>query len=374
VARPRVAIVHERFTELGGSERVVEQFLAIWPEATVHTSVADRSVLPPSLRDATILTSPLQAIYRGGPGYAYLLPFLPWAFRHLDVGDVDLVVTSHHAFANWVRIPSGSRMISYTHTPARWMWDRDFRALEGGLSTRALLGAFAAGARRSDRRAAQRPDVVLANSHHVAARVSRWWGRSAEVLHPPVDVERFRPDPDLRREDFFLLAGRLVPYKRPEVAVAAARKAGVRLVVAGEGRVRKLLDTLAGPGVEMLGAVNDDTLLELYRRCTALVFPGVEDFGLVPVEAQACGTPVVALRAGGSRETVVDGVTGILYEPGGDEVRSLAAVLSGFDGSMFDADVIREHAEKFSPAAFRTGMEQAAGRVLGSSTDPAPGT
>jgi glycosyltransferase involved in cell wall biosynthesis len=354
---PRIAIVHERFTELGGSERVAEQMHCLWPEATVHTTIVDRSVLPPALRDADLRPSPLQALYRGGRGYSHLLPLFPAAVARIDVGDVDVVIASHHAFANRVRVPPGCRFVSYTHTPARWLWDPQLRRLEGGAVTESLLGAFAALQRRADRTAAQRPDVIAVNSAYVGQRVRSWWGRTAEVLHPPVDTERFRPDPSVPREDFFLLAGRLVPYKRPEVAVAAARRAGVRMIVAGEGRSRAAVEEAGGPNIEVLGEVDDDLLLDLYRRCAALVMPGVEDFGIVPLEAQACGTPVIALGAGGATESVIDGVTGVLYNPGiPDDVSSLVEVMRTFDPDRFDSRAIRRHAEAFSVSAFRSGL------------------
>jgi glycosyltransferase involved in cell wall biosynthesis len=367
---PRVAIVHERFTEIGGSERVVEQFHMLWPDAAIHTTVVDRAALPPGLVNADLRTSPLQALYRGGRRYAHLLPMLPWAMTRIDVGDVDLVVSSHHAFANWVRVPPGCCFISYTHTPARWLWDRRLRSLEGGVSTRVLLGAFTAALRRSDRAAAQRPDALVVNSAYTAGRVRDWWDRPAEVVHPPVDVERFCVDPSVSREGFFLLAGRLVPYKRPQVAVAAARRAGVPLVVAGQGRSLERVEQVAGPGIEILGEVDAETLVRLYRSCAALVFPGEEDFGIVPLEAQACGAPVIALRAGGACESVIEGVTGVLYEPGDDEVDSLARVLSDFEPGRFSGTAARAHAERFSPLVFRECMHRIAQRVL-TTRDPA---
>jgi glycosyltransferase involved in cell wall biosynthesis len=356
---PRVAIVHERFTELGGSERVVEQLHSLWPHATVHTTILDRTVLPPGLVDANMRASPLQKLYRGGRDYGHLLPFFPAAVARIDVGDVDLVIASHHAFANRVRLPRGCRFVSYTHTPARWLWDPSLRALEGGIVARTVLDAFARTQRGPDRAAARRPDMIVVNSAHVAERVRSWWGRAAEVVHPPVDTERFSPDASIRRDDFFLLAGRLVPYKRPEVAALAARRAGVRLVIAGEGRSRSAVEQASGEGVEILGEVDDDMLVDLYRRCAALVMPGVEDFGLVPLEAQACGTPVIALRAGGAIESVVDGVTGVLYTPrAADEVEVLAQALATFDPARFDTAVIRSHAERFSVERFRVAISE----------------
>ncbi|MDQ1403721.1 MAG: hypothetical protein QOG03_2037, partial [Actinomycetota bacterium] len=316
MTQQRVAIVHERFTEVGGSERVVEQFHHLWPDAAIHAAVVDREALPPSLRHADIRPSKLQALYRGGRSYAHLLPLLPLALARLDLGDVDLVVTSHHAFANRVRPRSGAPVLSYTHTPARWLWEPAMRANEiGGRAGTLALDVFAASQRSADRRAASRLTGLAVNSHHVARRVTDWWHQQATVIPPPVDTERFRPDAAVEREPFFLAAGRLVPYKQTEVAVAAAHQAGVRLVVAGGGRNLPAVQAAAAgdPRIEILGDVDDPTLLDLYRRCQALVFPGEEDFGIVPVEAQAAGVPVIAYGAGGVRDTVIEGETGIFH-------------------------------------------------------------
>ena len=350
----RVAIVHERFTEVGGSERVVEQLHEIWPTATVHAAIADPRAVPAGIAATTIRTSFLQRAYRGGRSYAALLPALPLAMRYLDVGAPDVVLVSHHAFANRVRPPAGVPSVAYVHTPARWMWEPRMLADEaGGALGRLALGTFAATQRRADRAAAQRWTAVAANSHHVAARVRSWWGIDAEVIHPPIDTSFFTPDPGVEREDFFLLAGRLVPYKQPQVAAAAARAAGVRLVVAGEGRSRPAVEAQAarsGGRIELLGAVDADTFRDLLRRCRALVFPGEEDFGMVPVEAQACGTPVLARRIGGVLDSVVEGKTGALYDGEADD---LAIAMETFDPDCYDPSAIRRHAEHFGVARFR---------------------
>jgi glycosyltransferase involved in cell wall biosynthesis len=353
----RVAIVHERFTVRAGSERVVEQLHRLFPEAPIFVPFCDRATLLPGLADADIRTGALQRLFRGRDRHAHLLPLLPTWFSRLDLDEYEIVVTSHHAFANRVR-PRRARVVSYTHTPARWMWDGAMRAHEvGGRAGRAALAAFAATQRRPDRRAARRLAAAVANSGEVARRMRAWWGVEATVVFPPVDTDRFVPDPTVRRDDFFLYAGRLVPYKRPEVAVAAARAAGVRLVVAGEGRVADRVAAAAGPGIEMLGAVDDATLLDLLRRCRALVQPGVEDFGILAVEAQACGTPVITPDAGGARDTVVDDETGIRYETTtGDEVAPLERALRHFDGREYDPARIRAHAERFAASRFRAEM------------------
>jgi glycosyltransferase involved in cell wall biosynthesis len=285
-----------------------------------------------------------------------------------DLSGFDLVVTDHHAFANRVRVPESVPVISNTLTPARWMWDASMRGTEG-LGSRGL-GAFAATQRRADRTAAQRLRGVVAISRHVADRVHRWWGRDAWVVSPPVDAHYYSPDPAVARDDFFLLAGRVVPYKRPDIAVEAAKRANVRLIVAGEGRARASIEQLAGPRTEFVGRVDDAALRDLYRRCRALIFPGEEDFGIIPVEATACGTPVIAPAIGGVLDTVIPGVTGTLYEPAGDQVATLASVLEHFDEREFDRAALRAHAEKFAPACFRARFEQAVDEILRGATPP----
>jgi len=359
----RVAVVHERFTELGGAERCVEELHRLWPAAVVHAAVVDRSILPAGLRTAEIRPTRLQRLYRGGPSYAHLLPLLAGSMRRIDVGDVDVVIASHHAFSNRIRPRKGIPVVSYTYTPARWLWEPAMRAVESErASARVALAAFAATQRAADRNAAHRASGVIACSRHAAARVARYWGLKATVVHPPVDVRFFTRDDTVPRESFFLVAGRLVPYKRVDEAITAARIAGVRLVVAGDGRDRARLEATAGPNTEFLGAVNDETLRSLYRRCRALVFPGDEDFGLVPVEAQACGAPVIAQGVGGALDSVVDGVTGVLYDP--TAAQSLTLALRHFAPERFDAERARTNAERFSSERFQTEFLSATARAL----------
>ena len=368
----RTVVVHERFTELGGSERVVEQLVQAFPGAGVFVPVHDPAARPEGIPAESVRTSGLQRVYRGGPRYAELLPLLPGAMARADLSDADLVITSHHAFAQRVRPPADVPMVSYVHTPARWIWESTTRAGEpgGALGARGLQ-AFAASQRRADRRSAARPKQLVANSSAVADRIERWWGRPSVVIPPPVRTHVFTPDPSVEREDFFLLAGRLVPYKRPELAVSAARRAGVRLVVVGEGRAQAACEAHAGPGVEFLGRLGDAAMLDLMRRARGLLFPGFEDFGIVPVEAMACGTPVVALGAGGALDSVVHGVTGLHVTPSGPsydaEADAFASALRDFDDLTFDPAAIRAHAEDFSEANFRSRMQAVVADVLAGS-------
>ncbi|MGH1502462.1 MAG: glycosyltransferase [Acidimicrobiales bacterium] len=376
-ASREIVIVHERFTERGGSENVVDELAIAFPDARLFSPIIDRAALPDHAAQLPHRSSRIQRLYRGEGRYAELLPLLPMVMANADIGPADVVIASHHAFANRIRLPDQAALVSYVHTPARWMWDDTFRDGEAGGAIGSLgLGWFASSQRRADRAAAQRASLLVANSTTVAERIETWWGRSSKVVAPPVDVDYFTPDPDEEREDFFLLAGRLVPYKRPELAIEAAKAAGVRLVVAGSGRAdgnrsnnarSKSPRSNNTDGIEYLGSVDRHELRRLFRRCRALVFPGVEDFGIVPVEAQACGAPVVGVDLGGLRDTVVPGRTGELvrYRRSADaQVALLAEAMRDLDPSRYDAGSIRRHAEQFSARRFRTEMTGLVDRVV----------
>jgi glycosyltransferase involved in cell wall biosynthesis len=214
--------------------------------------------------------------------------------------------------------------------------------------------------RRCDLRAAPRLTHVIANSESVAERIRNWWGLSPTVINPPVRLDMLTPDSDIQREDFFLVAGRLVPYKRADLAVRAAKRAGVRLVVTGAGRFRSHLEEIAGPETTFLGRVPHDVLLENFRSCRALVMPGVEDFGIVPVEAMACGTPVLAMGEGGALDYVRPGVTGEFIKGGTDEqiVEDLARMFEAFQSSAYESSAIRTFAESFAPENFRSRVAE----------------
>lgn len=362
----RVALVHERFTEFGGSEAVVGEFVETWPDARVFAPiVAAGGVREPvgSVHDSWLS----RAHSALGGRHAPLLPLVPRALRRMPLRDFDVVVISHHAFATQAALATDAPVVAYVHSPARWAWDREFRAQEaGGRAGQLALGALGALARRGELRAAPRLTHVVANSHAVAQRVTEWWGLPASVVNPPVQVARFTPEPTVAREDFFLCAGRLVPYKRADLAIRAARRAGVRLVVLGEGRFRAQLEALAGPETTFLGATSAERLQDMYRRCRALLMPGIEDFGIVPVEAMACGAPVLAVGAGGALDTVRPGVTGEYVPVGSDEqlVAALAALMRDFDSAAYDPTKIRDHALGFAPEVFRARMAATVTEVL----------
>lgn len=367
----KIAIVHERLSEIAGSEHVVAELSREWPDARIHIPIVDPRVAAEFSNQVN--AGSLNSIYRTlkYQTYAPLLPLVPAALRRSDFGSVDAVVISHHAMALAAVDAAGSRpTIAYVHSPARWAWDAEMRRGEAdSLPGRAALEALSRVAIRTETRSAPKLTTVVANSTAVAERIRRHWNRDAVVVHPPVDTEYYTPDPSEPPGDFFLLAGRLVPYKRPDIAIRAAVAAGVKLVVAGDGREAARCKQLAGTNADItfLGRVPQDELRSLQRRAKALVMPGEEDFGIVPVEAMACGTPVIALDLGGARDSVADGATGNLVPAGDDEatVGGFAQRLADFDRSAFDTSAIRQRAELFSRAEFRRKMADVVANTVG---------
>jgi len=348
---PRVAIAHEWLTIPGGSEKVVLEILELFPHAEIFTSVYHPEPWPEAITSRPVHTSFLQRIPGATRHYPKLLPLMDRAFRSFDLRGFDLVISSNHACAKNVRVPAGVPHVCYCHTPMRYAWDPAFLAAEDlGRVERALLPALTAWLRRVDRKRAAGPTVFVANSSHVAERIRRHYGRDAVVIHPPVEVERFLAL-ERRPGDAYLVFGRLVPYKRAGDAVRACALLPRPLRVAGDGRARAQLEAEAPAGIEFLGFVPDGRMGELLAGSRALLFPGEEDFGIVPVEAQAAGLPVVAYGSGGVRDSVRDGATGVLYEPAGPE--ALARAIERFESMSFDEGELRAQARRFTPEVFR---------------------
>jgi glycosyltransferase involved in cell wall biosynthesis len=360
----RVALVHDWLTGRRGGELVLEQLVRLFPDAEVFTLLYGPGSVGPPIESRPIHTSALQAI----PGilghYRTLLPLMPAALRGLDVRGFELVISSSHCVAKGVRVPSGTPHLAYVHSPMRYMWDLfDDYFGPGRAPLPVRLGARAARPflQAWDRRTAAAPDALVANSHHVAKRLMRFWGRAADVIHPPVDLARFASDgPGGGEGGYFLWLGALAPYKRVDVAVEAFRRSGLPLWIAGDGQDARVLRRGLPPNVRWLGAVRDAEVPELYRRARALVFPGEEDFGLTPLEAMASGRPVLALARGGALETVTPS-TGIFFEASTPE--SLSEAVERFERfeRTFDPANARARAAEFSQerflAAVRTRLE-----------------
>jgi glycosyltransferase involved in cell wall biosynthesis len=285
----------------------------------------------------------------------YLL-FYPLAFGGLELRDFDLVISNKSAFAMGVRTTPGTRHVCYCLTPTRFVWDFDTyvsREQVGGLA-RSSVRPFLGRLQRWERAAADRVDAFVAISGAIQARIQRFYERDSVIVYPPVNTMHFAPSPDGAHDDYFLIVSRLVPYKRIDLAVRAFTELGLPLWIAGSGRDRASLEAMAGPNVRFLGRVPDEDLGRLMARCRAFVFPGLEDFGIAPVQAMAAGRPVLAFAGGGALDYVVEGVTGVLFHeqtPG-----SLADAVRRFDESAFTPAAIRAQAERFDTEVFKTKL------------------
>ncbi len=353
---PRVAVVHEWLTIPGGSEDVVIELLEMFPKAELFTSIYDPKPWPSIVTERPVHASYLNRIPGAQAHYPKLLPLMTRAYRAFDFSRFDLVLSSSHACAKNIRTPPGVLHVCYCHTPMRYAWDESL--LEGeeiGRATRLALPLMLRRLRRQDVEGAASPDAFVANSRNVADRIRRYYGRGAEVVNPPVDIERLLSLPRGQSEHY-LVFGRVVPYKRVELAVAACARLGRSLKVAGDGRAMASVRAAAAghPEIELLGRVEDARRDTLMSSARALLFPGEEDFGIVPVEAQAAGLPVIAYKVGGASETVIDGRTGVLFEQ--QSALGLAAAIERFEGLELDERAIRQNAERFGRERFRLEM------------------
>jgi glycosyltransferase involved in cell wall biosynthesis len=350
-----VALAHHWLVGMRGGEKVLEQIAQLFPGAPICTLVAEPERLSPALRRHEIRTSWLQRLPGAARHYKKLLPLFPAAVGALRVREpVDLVISSDASVIKGLAVPEHARHICYCHSPPRYLWDlqEDYRQSSevGGAVGRFVFNRVTPYVREFDRRAAARVTHFIANSSFVRGRLRDYYGVDAEIIHPPVALDAFTKA-SAPPEDFDLVVSQLVPYKRIDVAVAAYTKLVRKLVVIGEGSERARLEALAGPSVTFLGAQPGGVLQDHFRRGRALIFPGVEDFGITPLEAMASGRPVIAYRAGGVLETVVDGATGLFFDEQTPE--SLADALARFDAMSFDPAVCRAQAERFGPERFR---------------------
>jgi glycosyltransferase involved in cell wall biosynthesis len=349
----RVILVHDYLLVLRGAERTFAAMTDEWPEAPIVTLLYDEEGTAGRFAGRDVRTSALQRLGARQGNFRALLPFLPPAAERLRVDDASCVVSSSSAFAHGVIKPPGTRHLCYCHSPFRYAWHERERALaEVPPPLRPLLDLQLRRHRAFDRRAAAGVDRFVANSELTRDRIRRFWGRDAVVVHPPVDVERFAAGDG--GEDL-LFVGELVRHKRVDEAIEAALAAGRTIRVVGTGPDRERLEARFDGRARFLGRVTDDELAELYGRSAALVVPNVEEFGIAAVEAQAAGRPVVGINAGGVRETVVDGQTGILVPPG-DRWALVRALRQDF--GRFDPAGIREHALQFSRRAFQARMRE----------------
>jgi glycosyltransferase involved in cell wall biosynthesis len=352
----RVALVHDWLTGMRGGERCLEAFCELFPGAPIYTLLHVPGSAGPIVERHRIVTSFVQRLPDAARRYRRYLPLFPAAIRRFDLTGHDLVISLSHCVAKGVRVPPGALHLCYCFTPMRYVWDlyEDYAAGAGRV-TRLLMPPVAAALRAWDRRTTG-VDHFVAISRHIADRIRRVYGRAADVIHPPVDVERFRPVEAV--DDYYLVVSALVPYKRVDLAVAAAGRVGRRLLVVGTGPEEARLRARAGPHVRFLGWRPDAEVAALYARCRAVLFPALEDYGIVPLEAAAAGRPTIALGRGGVRDTMIgldddEGPpTAVFF--GEQTVDALAAAIRRFEAAAdrFEPNALRARAEQFDRRLF----------------------
>jgi glycosyltransferase involved in cell wall biosynthesis len=356
-----------------GGEKVLDAICELYPDAPLYTLVRVPGSVSPRIEARPVVTSPVQWLPGAGRAYRQLLPLFPAAVEWWDLDRYDLVISTSHCAVKSVVRPGRARHLCYCHSPMRYAWDQFpayFGPAQVGRLTSTLLRPVMAGLARWDRATAARVDQYIANSAYVAARIRRYYNRGSTVVYPPVDTDFYRPtEPPPPSETGFLIVSALVPYKRLDVAIEACRRVGAPLTVVGSGPELRRLQRIAGPDVTFRGWLADDEIRALYGRTSAVLLPGAVDFGLVPVEAQACGTPVVALAKGGACESVVDGTTGILVRD--EAIDAFAQGLRDVQRLRVDRDAVRRHAERFSRDRFLREFREVVAGVFREDADPA---
>jgi glycosyltransferase involved in cell wall biosynthesis len=348
-----IALVHDYLNQYGGAERVLEALHDIYPSAPVYTSIYAPNHMPSFYRQWKIRTSFMQRMPAVAHRHQMYLPLYPLAFEQFNLSQYKVVLSSSSAFAKGVITDVNTLHICYCHTPMRFVWNyRNYIAGENlSKLARIVLPAVLNYVRLWDEISAQRVDAYIANSQVVARRIRKRYGREATVINPPVNTKLYHPEAGGRHGDYFLVVSRMIPYKRLDVAIDAFSKLNLPLKVVGKGRQETLLRARAGSNIQFAGPVPDAELKKLYANCRAFIFPGEEDFGITPLEAQASGRPVIAYGAGGALETVVPGRTGEFFPE--QTPAALAEVIRRFNDDDYDPAVIRRHAESFDVEVFK---------------------
>lgn len=352
--KDKIILAHDSFTQFGGAERVVKGLTELYPDSPVYTLATDDAVIE-HFPGVKFRTSTMQLCYLIWRKLQFWFPLIPIALRFFRVPKARVILSSSSAYIKGLRKPVGSIHINYCHTPTRFLWS-DYIYAEQELPPflRGLMRLYFKWLRRWDLSASKRIDFFIANSQEVQKRIKKYYGRESEVIYPFVDTEFWQKTGD--KENYSLIAGRITPYKGYDTIVKIFNKLGKPLHVVGSGRYLDYLKSIANDNVIFFGRVSDEELRDQYSAAQAFIYPQIEDFGLMPLEASACGTPTIALAKAGSLETVAPGVSGLLLDQFDEE--SLGSVLANFDGNHFDQNLMREHSQKFSKEVFQQKIKR----------------
>lgn len=348
--KPKVAIVHDWLTNYGGAERVIEIFCEIFPDAPIYTLVYDKNNMEDKFPEKKVKTSFIQKIPFSEKIYTKMLPLMPRAFESFDLNDYDIVLSSSSSCAKGVITGPETMHVSYIHSPMRYAWDLYHEYYnETGLLSKIFMNLFMINIRQWDIINTTRIDHLLANSSFVKRRIKKYYKREAKVIYPPVNTDFFRPSNE-NKENYYFIVSRFVPYKKIDLAIKAFNEMGKKLIVAGSGSQEDYLKKIAKSNIKFVGRVSDQKLKEYYQNCKALIFCAKEDFGIIPVEAQACGKPVIAYGKAGALETVENNKTGVFFK--NQTVKDLKIAVNKFENNSFSKNYIRNHSEKFSNQRF----------------------
>ena len=351
----KVALIHDHLAQDGGAEKVLKVLAEMFPEAPIFTLLYEKKNTDKYYRNRHIETSIIQRLPGGVKHYQWYMPFMPMAVEFFDLSNYDLVISDTSSFAKGVITTSHTLHICYCHTPTRYLWSdthQYINELKYNKYFKKVISLVLNYIRMWDRLAADRVDEYIANSRFVAGRIKKYYKRESTVIYPPVETEQFKIAAEVG--DYFLIGGRLAPYKRVDIVIEAIKKTGKKLKIFGDGIDLARLKQIAGTdkNIEFLGRVDDVARAELYSRCLAFIYPQEEDFGITAVEAMASGRPVIAYKRGGAVETVVEGVTGLFFNE--QTIDSLIETINIFDNKKFNPEIIKQHAEEFSVAKFKS--------------------
>ncbi|MEK7075645.1 MAG: glycosyltransferase [Patescibacteria group bacterium] len=351
----KVAIAHDSITQLGGAERVLEALHELYPSAPVFTLVFDTR-LKDHFEGWTIVSSPLQYLYNFIPKLQYLLPFVPLSLMFFNLNGFDLVISSSSGFIKNMKVPKGVKHVSYCHTPTRFLWldQKEYLKKEVPGILRPFVGLYLKWLKSWDFKHAQNIDYIWANSENVKRRIQKYYNRESEVLYPWVDLDKFYPTTP--KQDYYLVAGRLQAHKRVDLVIEAFNKNGKQLHVIGTGRDEERLKSIAHQNILFLGRVDDLVLCNEYSSAKAYIFPQEEDFGLMPLEANATGTPVIAYAKGGSLETIIQNKTGVFFDQQTPE--AIIEAVKQFEEKTFSSEDLFEQAQRFSKEQFKARVLQ----------------
>jgi len=356
----KIAIVHDWLTGMRGGEKVLEVLCELFPDATLITLLHNKGALSLTIENMNIVSTFIDKLPMKEKKYRNYLPLFPLAIESFNISQYDLIISTSHCVAKGAKPRKGALHICYCHTPMRYVWDmyeEYFGKNRAGILTRTAMNFCAPFLRKWDVRTSGRVHYYIANSFNVAARIKKYYNRESDVIHPPVNASFFNISEN--KMDYFLIVSALVPYKKVEIAIEAFNKNGEKLIVVGSGPESGKLKSIAKNNIEFLGWCGDNDLAKYYSGCRALIFPGEEDFGIVPLEAMACGKPVIAFGKGGVLETVIgegDNSTGIFFYE--QTAESLIAAVNIFNEKRFDPYKIREHALEFDRTIFKEKIKK----------------